>query len=432
MDLLFKNITAVTMQQGCPVVLGANVGVKNGRIAFLDSGEDAPSAARTIDGAGKVLIPGLYNCHAHSPMSLLRGFANDLALEDWLFNHIFPAEQKIKGIPGAVYTGAMLAIAEMIASGTIAFNEMYFDLPVIAQAVEESGVKANLSNAVISFDPDGYDYCNQSEYIETFHILENHHKASHGRIKAEASLHCAYTSHPSAWRQVADFAKDHQMTMHVHLSETITEHNKSLEQFGCTPAQAFAKSGVFDVPAVAAHACWVTEEDIEILAKHGVTVAHNPVSNLKLASGIAPITGMLKKGVNIALGTDGMASNNTHDLFEEIKLASILQKCGQKDPTALPALQVLEMATVNGAKAQGRQGGMIKEGYDADLVLLDFNNPRQTPCYDPLVNLAYSTTGRDVAMTMCQGKILYENGEFKTIDIEKIQHEVKEIMAALS
>jgi len=427
MDILFKNVTAVTMQKDKPVLQNANIGVKDGRITFAES-----KASRTIDGTGKVLIPGLYNCHAHSPMTLLRGYGNDLRLEPWLQDYVWPAEAKIKGIEGAVRSGALLAIAEMISSGTISFNDMYFYLPVIAQAVEESGVKANLSNGIFAFNPEGYDYSKQSEYEETLDILKQHHKAAHGRIKAEASIHGAYTSHPAAWEQVAAFAKENQLTMHVHLSETIVEHQSSIDQHGLSPAVAFAKHGVFDVPAVAAHACWVTDEDIEILAKHGVSVAHNPVSNLKLASGIAPICKMMDKGINIALGTDGMASNNTHDLFEEIKIASILQKCEQKDPTVLPALKVIEMATVNGAKAQGRQGGMIAEGLDADLVLLDFDNPRQIPCFDPMLSLAYSTTGRDVAMTLCQGKVLYENGEFVTIDIEKVKHHAKEIGLSLN
>lgn len=431
MDLLFKNVTAVTMEKDNPVIKNADVGIERGSIFYVRPTSLDSTADRVIDGTGKILIPGLYNCHTHIPMSLLRGFANDLALEAWLFNHIFPVEQKIKNIPGAIHTGAMLSIAEMIASGTIAFTEMYFGLSEIARAVETAGVKANLSNGPISFDPAGYDYYQQGEYIETLHILENYHTAPHGRIKADAAIHCAYTSHPTAWQHVADFAQKHQLNMHVHLSETITEHNKSLEQFNLTPAQAFSQYGIFDMPATAAHACWVSEDDMDILAHHNVTIAHNPVSNLKLASGVAPIVTMQKKGINIALGTDGMASNNTHDLFEEIKLASILQKCANEDPTVIPAFQVLEMATVNGAKAQGRQGGRIKDGYDADLVLLDFDNPRQMPCFDPLVSLAYSTTGRDVAMTLCQGKVLYENGEFLTIDIEKIKHEANKIAADL-
>jgi len=426
MDLLFKNVTAVTMDED--ILSNVNVGITNGVISYIGSGE-APKAERVIDGEGKLLFPSLYNCHTHTPMSLLRGVGNDLALEDWLFNHIFPAEQRIKEVQNAVYTGAMLSIAEMISSGTTSFNDMYFGLPQVAKAALEAGVKANLSNGVISFNPEGYDYFSTADYEETLHVLTNYHNTSGGRIKAEVSLHCAYTTHPKAWQQCAEYASKNNLSMHVHLSETVTEHNKNIEQFGLTPAAAFSKYGVFDVPAVAAHACHVTEEDIDILAGHGVTVAHNPVSNLKLASGAAPVTKMMAKGINIALGTDGMASNNTHDLFEEIKLASILHKYAEKDPTALPAKEVLKMATVNGARAQGRKGGQIKEGLDADLILIDFDSPRQVPCTDPAISLAYSTTGRDVVMTLCQGRILYENGEYKTIDIEKIIYDAKEISA---
>ena len=425
MELLFKNITIVTMQKDCSVIQNTDVGVKNGKVTF-NIPQDA-KIGRAIDGSGKLLIPGLYNCHAHTPMSLLRGFANDLALEEWLFNHIFPAEQKLKTIDEGVYTGAMLSIAEMLASGTISFNDMYFDLPQIAKAVDESGVKANLSNGVLSFNPEGYNYKEESEYLETLHVLNEYSKSSNGRIKAEASIHCAYTSHPDAWLQITEFAKKNNLSMHVHLSETLTEHNKSLEMFGLTPTQAFAKYRVFDVPTLAAHACWVSEEDIDTLAEYNVSIAHNPVSNLKLASGIAPVYTMLEKGINVALGTDGMASNNTHDLFEEIKLASILQKYVQDNPTVVPAFQALEMATVNGAKAQNRQGGIIAEGYEADLVMLNMENTHQVPCPNPLINLSYSTTGRDVVMTLCQGRILYENGEFTTIDIEKIRYNSQKI-----
>jgi len=430
MDILFKNITAVTMQEGQAFIENSNIGVKDGKITFASADTKAD---RVIDGTDKLLIPGLYNCHCHTPMTLLRGYGNDLALEKWLFDYIFPVEAKMKGINGSVRIGALLAIAEMVASGTIAYSDTYFGLPEIAQAAEESGVKANLSNMILSFDPENYDFKSDNSYKEVAEVLKSFHNAAHGRIKAEASIHCAYTSHPDAWEQVTAFAKENGLGMQVHLSETITEHNKSLEMFDLTPAAAFAKHGVFDVPTVAAHACWATEEDIEILAKYNVTVAHNPVSNLKLASGVAPILDMQKKGVNIALGTDGMASNNTHDLFEEIKISSILQKYIHEDPRAIPALESMKMATVNGAKAQGRQAesGMIAEGYDADLVMINMDNLNQIPCYDPVLNLAYSTTGKDVVMTLCQGRILYENGEFTTIDIEKVCSEAKAISKRL-
>ncbi len=261
-------------------------------------------------------------------------------------------------------------------------------------------------------------------------ILNGCHGKGSGRIKAEASIHGVYTSFAPAWKQVVEFAQKYNLGMHVHISETKTEHENCLTSYGKTPARVFYENGVFDMPtASAAHCVWASDEDLDIFAEKGVSVAHNPISNLKLASGLAPVTRMLERGVNVTLGTDGMASNNSHDLFEEIKMASVLQKYAVNDPTVLPASQVLKMATVNGAKAQGRsaESGMIDEGLDADVILLDFNTPRQTVCHDTVLNLAYSVTGQDVCLTMCKGKILYENGEYTTIDIEKLLYEARKV-----
>ena len=425
MELLFKNITAVTMRKDECVLKNANVGVLNGKI-ILNANPDG-QADRIIDGTNKVLIPGLYNCHTHAPMSLFRGIGNDLPLEDWLFNHIFPAEKKLT--PSIVRAGALLAIAEMIASGTVSFTDMYYFMDEIAEAADEAGVMANLSNGVINMGRDDFDFYKCGEYLQTQKTIETYHRADHNRIRADASIHAVYTSDEKAWRPVVEYAAENNLRMHLHLSETKTEHDGCVEKYGATPAEIFEKHNVFGVPVTAAHCVWVTENDIEILARNGASAVHNPVSNLKLASGTAPVKAMLDKGLNVALGTDGMASNNSHDLFEEIKLASIAQKNALNDPTALPAIEVLKMATVGGAKSQGREAesGTIDDGYDADLVLLDFANPRQTPCYDPVLNLAYSTTGRDVQMTLCKGKILYEDGEHKTIDVEKILSECNEI-----
>jgi 5-methylthioadenosine/S-adenosylhomocysteine deaminase len=370
-------------------------------------------------------MPGLYNCHTHAGMTLFRGFANDLALEDWLFNHLIPAESKLT--PQLVRTGTLLAMAEMLSSGTVAFSDMYCHMDFVAQAASEAGMLANICNGVIGFDPQT-NFHETNEYLQTVRALEaGHEKATGGRIKIEAAIHGVYTSHPSCWAQVMDFAHKNKMHMHVHLSETKTEHEGCIENRGKTPAQVFAQHGVFDVPTTAAHGVWATDEDIALLAEKGVTITHNPLSNLKLSSGLAPVEKMLKCGVNVAIGTDGMASNNSHDLFEELKMASLLQKYFTNDPTALPAFQTLQLATTNGAKAQGRgaESGTIKEGYDADLILMDFNNERQTMCYDPMLNLAYSTSGRDVELTMVRGKILYEKGEFTTIDLEKTLHDAR-------
>jgi len=429
MDMLFKNITAVTMNPEAPILRNINLGIQGRKITYIeDAGTTTPppAAKRTIDGTNKVLMPGLYNCHTHAAMTLFRGYANDRTLEDWLFNYIFPAEQKLT--PKLIHTGTMLAIAEMISSGTIAFTDMYSFMDQVAAAAHEAGVLANVSNAVIGFDKDSYDFYKDNVYIQTENTLAQYHNKNDGRIKAEASIHGVYTSYAPAWAQVTDYAAKHDLGLHVHLSETATEHNNCISIYNMTPAQVFHKHGVFDLPCIAAHGVWVTDDDIKILAEKGVCIAHNPLSNLKLASGLAPVEKMRKGGVNVALGTDGMASNNSHDLFEEMKMASLLQKYATNDPTAAPAMSVLEMATINGAKSQGRayESGMLKVGYDADMLMIDFDNPRQTACYDPILNLAYSTTGRDVEMTICRGQVLYEKGDYKTIDIEKLLYDAKQ------
>jgi len=432
MDILFKNITIVTMNPESPVLTGANLGITGRKITYISqSSEEGPSptpihAARTIDGTGKVLMPGLYNCHSHGAMAMFRGYANDRTLEDWLFNYIFPAESK--WTPELIRTGANLAIAEMVSSGTVSFTDMYSIMDITAEAADAAGIMANISNGIIAFDADGYDFYKDHVHQQTQRAMDMFHNKSDGRIKIDASIHGVYTSHPPAWKQVLDFAQRHELRMHVHLSETKTEHENCINTFGKTPTQIFAQHGVFDVPTLAAHAVWVADEDIAILAKKGVTVAHCPISNLKLASGLAPVQKLQASGVNVAIGTDGVASNNSHDVFEELKIASVLQKYATNDPTALPAYETLKMATVNGAKAQGRshESGAIKVGNDADILMIDFDNPRQTVCYDPILNLAYSTGGRDVEMTICRGIVLYEKGEFKTIDIEKTLHDARQ------
>ena len=466
MDIIFKNITAITE----PISYNIDIGVQNGKIAFIKpTGTHDYTANRIIDGSYKVLMPGLYNCHSHASMVFFRGLGSDRTLEDWLFNYIVPAEKKLT--PNLVRLGTTLAIAEMISSGTIALCDMYYFCDETSLAAYDAGVLANISNGIVTFD-ENFIFENSNEYAQTMRALENI-DLSDGRIKIDASIHGVYTSPPDAWRQVVEFAQKRSLRMHVHLSETKTEHENCKNKFGLTPTQVFEKHGVFDIPCLAAHGVWLEEIDIKILAKHGVSIAHCPLSNLKLASGLAPITKMdniafplgIGTGmnpvpaswtlpsvhaaamntaspfcggtdnslrncyINIALGTDGVASNNSLDMFAELKMASLLQKYITNDPTAMPALQTINMATKNGALALGREkeSGQIAVGFDADIIMLDFDNVRQMVCHDPIMNIAYSTSGRDVELTMCRGKILYEKGEFFTIDIEKILYEAKKL-----
>jgi len=435
-DILFKNATVVTMDINNPVLEHVNVGVTGRKISLIADSkkekEEDLTANRVINCTGKVIMPGLYNCHAHAGMTMFRGYGNDHTLEDWLFKYIFPAERK--WTPELLKTGVTLAMAEMLASGTVAFTDMYFFMDTIAKTVDEVGMLANISNAVISIGRENYDFHTDNVYEQSLIAIEEYHNKKDGRVKIDASIHGVYTSPPPVWKQVMDFAHKYELDLHVHLSETKTEHENCIKTYGKTPAQIFAENGVFDRNTLAAHAVWVSDEDIQILADKKVNVAHNPLSNLKLASGLAPVAKMLEAGINVALGTDGVSSNNSHDLFEEMKMASLLQKYATNDPATLPATESLKMATVSGAICQGRahESGKIAEGFDADMLLIDFNNPRQTVCYDPQLNLAYSTNGRDIEMTLCRGKVLYEKGEFTTIDIEKTLFEARKAQAVLT
>ncbi|MDR1538859.1 MAG: amidohydrolase [Clostridiales bacterium] len=419
MDYLFQDITAITMMEGEDPVRSVSVGVENGKICYVGERISEPRADRVIDGKGKVLLPAFINCHSHAPMTLLRGYAGDKPLQEWLFDWILPAERRFS--EDAPRAGAMLAMAEMIASGTASFTDMYFGIDKIARAVESTGMKANLSNAVVASD-ESYDFYSDRSYAETAAIIKEYHGAAGGRIKAEAGIHGEYTSFGGAWEQAVDFALKNSLNMHVHLSETKFEHEDCKKRHSLTPTQILDRHHVFDAPTSAAHCVWVEECDMGILREKRVSVIHCPVSNLKLASGIAPVVKMMEKGINVALGTDGMASNNSLDLFEEMKLAGLLQKNLCRDASAMPALKALKMATSNGAAAQGRQNecGRIEVGLDADIAVLNFHTPRQTPAISPLSNIVYSCSGRDVFMTMCQGRILFEGGEFLTMDIEKV------------
>jgi len=423
MELLFKDITVITMADD--ILYNVCVGVDKGKISYVGEYKPEFVAERIINGVDKLLLPGLYNCHAHTPMSLMRGYASDLDLQDWLFNHIFPVEKKYTR--DITYAGALISVAEMLSCGVIAFSDMYFMIDCIARAVDESGMKANLSHGMTAFTPD-FDYFKDRCYTETAFVWNNYHNSDNGRIKADVSIHGEYTSFEGAWHQASDYAKKNDLIMHLHLSETQVEHDNCKKKYGLTPAQIFNKHGIFDSKTVAAHCVWIEEEDIDILKERDVTLVHNPVSNLKLSSGVAPISNCIKAGINVALGTDGPSSNNSQDLLADLKLASILQKNHTDNPTSLPAYEALKLVTVNGAKAQGREkeSGQIAVGFDADIVMLDMCSPRQTPVIDPIASVVYSCTGRDVELTICQGRILYEKGEYKTIDIEKAIFDAKQ------
>ena len=428
MDVLFSGITVITMDdngQGAPVLKHGYVGIKGKKICYVGENPPAEKADHVIDGFRRLLMPGLINSHSHLPMALLRGYADDYKLQEWLFEHIFPAESKLD--ERCIAAGMRLALAECIRFGVISCTDMYFHLPQIAEAVLEAGVKANISNAALCLDINNFDFEKSRSTIEARNVLANFKGKGDGRLIIGTGIHAEYTSAPAVWQKSVAFAEENGLHLHIHLSETETEHNECVKKYGKTPAEILHENGVFSRKTTAAHCCWLTENDMDILASSGATAAHCPVSNLKLSSGIAPVTKMLSRGLNVALGTDGACSNNNLDMFEEIKTAALLQKYLTGNPSVLPAYEAIKLATVNGAKGQGRENetGMIAPGYDADVIMLNLDAPHLFPLNDPCAAVAYAAKGSDVCLTMVQGRILYENGEHKIIDIEKVRSEVE-------
>ncbi len=424
MDILIKNVDVFTSNDANLTMKSAYIGIKDGKIAYLSEKCPDFEADEVIDGTGKVIMPGIVNAHTHVSMALLRGAADDFTLQDWLFNHVFPIEAKLDD--RCIYLGAMLGIAEMIRSGTVSITDMYMFIPNVAQAVFDSGIYANISNGATCFDSTAYDFKTDKTTLQMESMLEHWHKKDDDRILLDASIHAEYTSFDTVWKSVSDYAKEQKLNMHIHLSETEKEHADCLAKYGKTPTEVLNEQGVFDTPVTAAHCVYLSDNDMDILAAKGATVAHNPISNLKLAGGIAPVTKMLQKGINVALGTDSVCSNNNHDMFEEIKAAALLQKGITRDGTVIPAATALKMGTINGARAQGRGHylGKIAVGYDASLIMLDFDAPHLFPVHDITSSLAYSARGSDVCLTMVRGKVLWRDGKHTTIDLPSLYSEI--------
>ena len=424
MDILFSHVSIVTMDERMSVWVDAFLGVTDGRIAYIGKNAPEEKPERILDGAGMVLMPGLVNCHTHLPMSLLRGYGEELPLSEWLSRSIFPQEERMDA--RSVKAAALLSIAECLRFGVTSVSDMYFCSDAVAEAVAESGIKANLCHAVTTDRTDDFDPDTDPDFREAEALHDKWHGYDDGRIRIDCGIHAEYTSTYPAWEALSKYALENGLGMQLHLSETKQEQEDCEERSGLTPAQLLDCHHLFDVPTVAAHCVWLTEEDMRLLAKRHVSAAHCPVSNLKLASGCADVMGMVKAGMNVCLGTDSVASNNNHDLFEEIKAAALMAKGKTGDPTAVPAEAALMMATVCGARAQGREKecGQLKLGMDADLIMLDFTQPHHIPCHNILSNLVYAASGHDVVLTMVRGKILYAAGKWPTIDLAAVAKEL--------
>lgn len=380
---------------------------------------------RVIDTKGKMLCPGFYNCHTHSPMQFLRGYGEDLPLDRWLHEKIFPAEDRLT--EDIVYKSSMLAIAEMIRNGICSFSDMYYFCDRTAEAVGKTGIKANISRSIVSFDNDA-DHSKDVRFKESVDLYDRYNNAFDGRVKIDFSLHAEYTNVESMARFCADYAKGKDIGFQIHLSETEKEHMECIQRHGVTPTEFFEKTGILDSPVSFAHCVWVTDNDIAILKNHNATVVHNPASNLKLGSGVMPLSKMLQSGLNVALGTDSSASNNTLDIMKEIYLTAILQKGTDRDPSSIKAEEIVKLATVNGAISQNRPNcGWLEAGKKADIIMIDVDTVNNIPMFSPVYTLVYSANSSNVCFNMVDGRILYEDGEFKTLDIEKIKNDMKEL-----
>ena len=419
--MLFKNITM--LNENLDVEKERYVLVKGDRIAYIGDKPPAEPCGREYDGRGKLLMSGFFNAHAHSPMTLMRGYGENLALQDWLTKKIFPFEDKLDS--NAVYWGTMLAMAESLKFGIVSTSDMYYFCEDMAEAVAECGAKSNISRSVTNIT--GEDPQTLTSMKENTDFYNKYHNTADGRIRVDMSLHGEYTSDARTARVLADCARDAgDVIMHVHLSETKLEHEECKQRHGMTPAAYMEKMGLFDVPALAAHCVYAEDDDLDIFRAKGVTVAANPVSNMKLASGVCNASKVIDKGVNLAIGTDSVASNNSLNFIEEMKTLAISSKVYYADPTLITPKDALRAATSGGAAAQGRtDSGILKVGNKADLIVLDISGPNMHPVHSLINNIVYSCSGGDVMMTMVDGNVLYENGIYSLIDIEKTVYEVE-------
>ncbi|ACJ17143.1 Hypothetical guanine deaminase [Thermococcus onnurineus NA1] len=385
------------------------------------------SADTVIDAKGKVVSPGFVNLHTHSPMGLFRGLADDLPLMDWLQDHIWPKEAKLT----REYTkvGAYLGALEMIKSGTTTFLDMYFFMDAVAEVTLESGLRGYLSYGMIDLgDPEK----TEKEVNEALRIMKFIEGLDSDRVHFVFGPHAPYTCSIALLKEVRRLANEHGKLITIHVSETMAEIGQISERYGKSPVVLLDDIGFFGRDVIIAHGVWLDSRDIQILARHGVTVAHNPASNMKLASGVMPLQRLLNAGVNVGLGTDGSASNNNLDMLDEMKLAALLHKVHNLDPTVADAETVFRMATVNGARALGLKAGIIKEGYLADIAIIDFNKPHLRPINNVISHLVYSANGNDVETTIVDGKVLMLDRELFTLDEEKILNDAERVIGELT
>lgn len=414
----------ITMEAERPFFEGDLI-VEDDKITYAGSSlseQELEGIDRVIDGSKKLYLPGFVNTHGHAAMSLLRGYGDDLALQVWLEDNVWPMEAKFTAED--VRCGTYLSIAEMIKSGTTCFVDMYDHMDEVAEAVQGSGMRASLTRGAIGL------FCSDAELAaklkEAKQFAKDWNGAADGRIRTMMAPHSPYTCPPKFIEQFVEASQDLNVPLHTHMSETAKEVQQNIDEYGARPVEHLEKCGFFSRPSLVAHAVHLTDQEINILKQHDVHISHNPGSNLKLASGIARVPDMLNAGLLVSLATDGPASNNNLDLLEEVRLAAMLHKGVSGDPTAVNAFEALSMGTWAGAQSLWLdQVGMLKPGMKADFIAMDIDQPQFVPATDYISHVVYSASAHDVVDVWIDGKPIMADRELLTLDIEKIKSEAQ-------
>ena len=425
-DLLVTNGTVLTMDAEGTQIEGGGVAIAGGRIAAVGPAEaiNRWRATRRVDARGGIIMPGLVNTHTHAAMTCFRGLADDMPLMDWLQDHIFPAESKLD--EEKVYSASLLACAEMILSGTTTFCDMYLFEDAVARAATAAGVRAVIGEVLYDFPSPNYGDLERG-FAYTEKLIDTWRDDP--LITVAVEPHSPYLCASDLLQRAADIARRHAIPLVIHVSETRSEVEQMRQRYGRTPVGFLAEHGILSPNLLACHCVILSEQDLQLLTEFDVKVAHNPESNMKLASGIAPVPEMLRRGICVGLGTDGCASNNNLDLFLEMSTTAKLHKMNSQDPTVLDAATVLRMATIDGARALGidQITGSLEQGKAADIIVIDTRQPHLTPMYHPVSHLVYAAGGGDVCCTIINGRVVMEDRRLISLDAGQVIEQVEQI-----
>lgn len=426
-DIAITNALIITVNSEDQIITDGTIIITGNTITDIGNNDilQKYKPARTIDVQGKLVMPGLVNCHTHAAMTMFRGMADDMPLETWLNDHIFPSEAKHVNA-GSVELGTRLAVAEMLRSGTTCFADMYYYEDTVAEVCQELGIRAQLSEGVLGFPAPGHpDSAHALAYTED---LINRYRDSE-LISVAVGPHAPYTCPEYLMKECRELANKYNVPLHIHLSETVKEYEQCIEQTGVTPVQYLERAGILDGHTIAAHCVYASEEDMEVLKRWNTFVAHNPQCNMKLVSGVAPITHFLQAGITVGLGTDGAVSNNSLDMFEEMKTCALIHKLHTNSPSVMDAKTVVRMATMGGAAVLGMSDkiGSLEIGKRADIIMVNTSQPHLVPMYNVYSQLVYSVKGSDVETVIVNGRVVMDSRHISHIDELSLMHQMQQL-----